>query len=665
MKPSPRRRASSGKAKALPKISVITPSLNQGRYLRQCLESVVSQGYKNLELLVIDGGSTDESLAVIRKYESAIEHWVSEPDQGQSDAINKGFAKATGEIVTWLNADDYYLPGALERVAEAYAADPAAPFYFGDGLRVDEAGVATSNFFPPDTLRFDRRALVMGLNYILQPSTFINRRFLEQVGHLDAGLHYGMDSDLWMRLSEVGEPRAIPAVLSATREYGTTKTAKGSFGRVEELRQIAMKHSGLPMTPGVLCYLLDTLHRFAQQEQDVFPASYVEDVSYFWNQTQQLLEPYKAAPDGFLRESEDQQTRMSLFSLYKSAVKQIDTLTAWVHKAHAANATLQNAMDEQSKAYAAQVEALTGHNTSAFGQVDTLTGWVNEARAANAALQGHLEELQKSYAAQLEELAGWNRNAASQIETLTGWVHQARADGAALGTEMGEQNREQARQIETLTGWVNEARGINATMRNAMDEQSKVQAEQIETLTRWVNEARGTNATLRKEMEEQRESHSTENASAVKQIETLTGWLQEARGTNATLRNEMDEQRKAHAAQSEGIVKQLETLTGWVQEAREANAALQKAMEEQKKVHVAEMTKAREASQNAMDEQKKVHAAEMAKVREANATLQKAMHEQALEMNALQDEMARPIVKLALGLSSLGGRRAKRRGDRR
>jgi glycosyltransferase involved in cell wall biosynthesis len=289
----------------MPRISVVTPSLNQGRYLRQCLESVLSQGYENLELMVVDGGSTDESLSVIRDYGSAISHWVSEPDLGQSDAINKGFRRATGEIVAWLNADDFYLPGALHRVAEAYSADLLAPFYFGDGLRVDEAGTTLSNFFPPFALRFDRQALVMGLNYILQPSTFINRRFLEQVGYLDAELRYGMDSDIWMRLSSVGAPRAIASVLSATREYGTTKTASGSFGRVEELRRISMRHSGLPITPGVLCYFFHTLYRFAQEEQGVFPAPYPDDVVRLWRQTQKLLEHYDARPDGFLRGPND------------------------------------------------------------------------------------------------------------------------------------------------------------------------------------------------------------------------------------------------------------------------------------------------------------------------------------------------------------------------
>lgn len=282
-----------------PKISIVTPSLNQGRFLRQCIESIIAQNYINLELIIIDGGSTDESLAIIKEYENQISYWVSEPDRGQSDAINKGFQRASGDVVAWLNADDYYLPGALQQVSQAFCQNRQAPFFFGDGLRVDETGSVISNFFPSGSLAFDRQALVMGLNYILQPSAFINRRSLERVGHLDIALHYGMDSDLWMRLSSIGTPCTIPAALSASREYATTKTASGSFQRIEELRQISMKHSGLDMTPGVLCYLLDSLYRFAQQHDKVFPVSYLTDVSTFWQKTAQLLALVNAGTDGF------------------------------------------------------------------------------------------------------------------------------------------------------------------------------------------------------------------------------------------------------------------------------------------------------------------------------------------------------------------------------
>lgn len=288
--------------KYFPKISVIVPSLNQGCYLRQCIDSILSQEYQNIELLIIDGESIDESVSIIKEFERNVSYWVSEPDNGQSDAINKGFKKASGEIVAWLNADDYYLPRAFDRVIESYFEDQCAPFYFGDGLRVDETGKTISKFFPTKKLTFNRKSLIMGLNYILQPSTFINSQSLKQVGYLDVELHYGMDSDLWMRLSGIGTPRAITATLSASREYATTKTASGSFERIEELRQIAEKHSGLKITPGVLCYFLDTFYRFAKQNDDIFPSPYLKDISRFWQKTADLFGHFNTDPNGFPRE---------------------------------------------------------------------------------------------------------------------------------------------------------------------------------------------------------------------------------------------------------------------------------------------------------------------------------------------------------------------------
>ena len=283
----------------LPKITIITPSLNQGCYLRQCIDSILMQDYAHLEYFIIDGASEDESLSIIKEYEDNIDYWVSEADKGQSDAINKGFKKASGDLVAWVNADDYYLPSALDRAADAYCNDPMAPFYFGDGLRVDESGATISKFFPTEKPIFSRPALLMGLNYILQPSTFINRRSLEQVGYLDERFNYGMDSDLWLKLSQIGTPHAIEAVLAATREYATTKTASGSFDRIEELRNIAEKYSGLPITPGMVCYYLDTLYRFVQQHDDVFSSHYLKDITRFWEKTSYLLQDFNADPAGF------------------------------------------------------------------------------------------------------------------------------------------------------------------------------------------------------------------------------------------------------------------------------------------------------------------------------------------------------------------------------
>lgn len=282
-----------------PKISIVTPSFNQAIYLEECIRSILDQEYADLEYFIIDGGSGDGSVEIIQKYADRLAGWVSERDRGQSDAINKGLKQATGELVTWLNADDFYLPGALQTVAQAYAQNPQAPFYFGDGLRVNELGEKKQAFFPDGELLFDRGALIFGLNYILQPATFIQRAALEKAGYLDMDLHYGMDTDLWIRLSALGEPAPVKALLAASREHESTKTATGSFKRLEELRLLAEKHSGIPVTPGYLCYFLDTLERYTREHEETYPAWYREKLVAFWAETANLLAQYHARPDGF------------------------------------------------------------------------------------------------------------------------------------------------------------------------------------------------------------------------------------------------------------------------------------------------------------------------------------------------------------------------------
>lgn len=288
-----------------PKISVITPSLNQASFLEDCILSVLEQKYLNLNYIIIDGGSSDGSLAIIEKYAKYLSYWVSEPDRGQSDAINKGLKKATGELVAWLNADDYYLPNALQTVAEAYQENPGASFYFGDGCRVNINGEIKSGYFPNGKVLYSQKALIFGLNYILQPATFIYHQSLEQVGYLDTNLHYGMDTDLWIRLSKLSDPVPVQSRLAATREYANTKTSTGSFRRIEELRLIAEKHSGFPVTPGFLCYFLDTLDKFVQQNEDIYPPAYRLELKRFWAATSNQMALFGARPDGYPKIPED------------------------------------------------------------------------------------------------------------------------------------------------------------------------------------------------------------------------------------------------------------------------------------------------------------------------------------------------------------------------
>lgn len=278
--------------KNLPKISVVTPSLNQGRFLEECITSVTKQDYPDFEYIIIDAGSTDNSCDIIAEYQHCFAYSVSEPDNGQSSAINKGFKRATGDLVAWLNSDDYYLPGAFMKVAEAYGRNPEASFYFGNGLRVDSKGLKKNRFFETGTVDFNQDALLYCLNYILQPATFINAACLKRIDFLDEGLHYGMDTDLWVRLSKEKMPAFVPETLAASREYGDTKTSTGSFQRVEELRKIAERHTGQAMTPGVLLYFLDTLRKFVVREESPFPQRFNLEVDLFSRQTAHLMRAY-------------------------------------------------------------------------------------------------------------------------------------------------------------------------------------------------------------------------------------------------------------------------------------------------------------------------------------------------------------------------------------
>lgn len=184
----------------LPLISIITPSHNQARFLEETILSVLNQDYPNIEYIIIDGGSTDGSVELIHKYEDCLAYWVSEPDRGQAHAINKGFAHATGDIISWLNSDDIYEPNALRFVGETL--DPVAGPYvvFGDCLFVNERGR------PMDVYRGIDRPFYRKLCYwrgwdIPQPTVFVARHVIEEVGPLDESLHLAMDYEWFLRVA--------------------------------------------------------------------------------------------------------------------------------------------------------------------------------------------------------------------------------------------------------------------------------------------------------------------------------------------------------------------------------------------------------------------------------------------------------------------------------
>ncbi|MCK8517537.1 glycosyltransferase family 2 protein [Methanoculleus sp. 7T] len=207
--------------KPWPRISIVTPSYNQGQFIEETIRSVLLQGYPDLEYIIIDGGSTDESVKIIRKYERWITFWTSEPDGGQTNAINKGFKRSTGEIVAWLNSDDLYTTGALCTAAKAFAERPHSAVIYGDADTIDAGTTILSHL---NSRNFDLQDLYRR-DYIRQPASFISAEAIKMIGFLDERFHYAMDYDLWVRLGqEEAVMRYIPRTLAWFRLHGSSKT---------------------------------------------------------------------------------------------------------------------------------------------------------------------------------------------------------------------------------------------------------------------------------------------------------------------------------------------------------------------------------------------------------------------------------------------------------
>ena len=207
-----------------PKISIITPTYNQGRFLEETILSVLNQDYPNLEYIIIDGGSTDNSVEIIKKYKSRLTSWVSESDKGQTHAINKGLKRSTGEILNWLNSDDLLSAGTLEIIGKAFTIDPEADFYFGDFSMIDEKGRLIIHRKSP-LFRF--RTLFYGRQLSSQPAVFFRRSVLERIGYLDETLDFCMDQEFWVRAASKGMRfRLTKKLFAVTRVHRGAKTSR-------------------------------------------------------------------------------------------------------------------------------------------------------------------------------------------------------------------------------------------------------------------------------------------------------------------------------------------------------------------------------------------------------------------------------------------------------
>jgi hypothetical protein len=240
---------------AAPLITVVTPSYNQGQFIRATIESVLSQNYPNLEYIVLDGGSTDETASVVGEYSSRLT-WISEKDNGQSHAINKGFRMAKGELVSWLNSDDIIFPGALRLAAGAFRSNPGLGAVYGEGHQIDVDGKFRQRF--PCTEPFNLWKLAHLSDYILQQTSYFRKKVLDEVGYLDEDLHYSMDWDLFIRIGKRYEIGYIPRYMGAIREYPAAKSFAGGAQRFAELARTMRRHTGMRYPPGYFVYGLDT-----------------------------------------------------------------------------------------------------------------------------------------------------------------------------------------------------------------------------------------------------------------------------------------------------------------------------------------------------------------------------------------------------------------------
>jgi glycosyltransferase involved in cell wall biosynthesis len=221
-------------------VSIVTPSYNQGQYIEDTIQSVLQQDYPDLEYLVFDGGSTDHTRDILRRYEGRL-LWVSEKDRGQADAINKGFRAARGEILGWLNSDDTYLPGTIRRVVEYFRTHRDVGMMYGEGYHVDAAGQVIERYYT-EPFNFERLAEIC---FICQPTVFLRAEVVNAIGPLDIGLRFCLDYDYWMRVAKQFRIGYLGEYLANSRLHIETKTLSQRVSFHQEILHTVRKHYGL------------------------------------------------------------------------------------------------------------------------------------------------------------------------------------------------------------------------------------------------------------------------------------------------------------------------------------------------------------------------------------------------------------------------------------
>lgn len=245
------------------KISVITPSFNQAQFIERTIQSVLNQNYPNLEYLVMDGGSSDATVEILQRYQTRLT-WVSEPDGGQTAAINKGFRQITGDIVGWLNADDEYMPHTLSVVANYFSQHPDAVFLYGDAETIDDRGRSYGRRGNVKPTNF--ADLVSQGDFIVQPAAFWRAKLLTEVGLLDESLRYCLDYEYWLRVSQKYPLHYLSVPLARERFHPQAKTTQASLRRMQEIEAVARRYGNAAIprrfqAERTATYLAETLHQ--------------------------------------------------------------------------------------------------------------------------------------------------------------------------------------------------------------------------------------------------------------------------------------------------------------------------------------------------------------------------------------------------------------------
>ncbi len=232
-----------------PVLSVVTPSFNQGRFIERTIQSVLSQGIQGLEYVIVDGGSTDETVSILEEYGDRL-RWVSEPDRGQAHAVNKGIRMTRGEFIGWLNSDDLYFPGALSTVVDYFVDHPEAEILYGEADHIDVRDRSIEPYYTED---WDYERL-KEICYICQPAVFFRRRLVDRMGPLDERLQYCMDYEYWLRIGRSTRFHRLVRPLAGSRLYETNKTIGARLAVHREMNDMLRESLGRVPAKWIFAY---------------------------------------------------------------------------------------------------------------------------------------------------------------------------------------------------------------------------------------------------------------------------------------------------------------------------------------------------------------------------------------------------------------------------